>query len=422
MKSVVLFIKKSLPALLTFLLTASSALAEPINITISQRILDDKKSLMVLVNNQHGVLRHYFHLNTVPSGEDYSFQVDRKVGEELSVTIVGLTSSHKMQWFNNVTYLGIQDNAYIDKSYDPDWEEKTTIKTTIRIHGVRSVEYFFPVSTVKPQIFNGMLNYEYSRYKKDDVFLMMKINKVNSYKCYYSSDTKPLHEIQNHQLSTNYISKNLEMPHADKWLGCIRAYYSDDNRSVPGYCHNIAKELEEASIISAHFPGNQDFVKYRFNLYSADLIDQFAYYFETTTWPDKVPEMAIEKVSFVAVEPESCKFAKPGNGNFFQVHYAFETNEVEFLGAAKPASSWDIVGLFDEDTEVEVVIPQLPDDIARLYPFLDQINYPLYSKVTFFYSPELTDSNYWIEPYTVRDRNWLTNNNFQSRQHYYKFK
>ncbi|MCB9289427.1 MAG: hypothetical protein H6560_19100 [Lewinellaceae bacterium] len=393
---------------------------QPIEMSVSSRLANDPASTAILVSNQYGVLRYYKILEEELQ-EDFSVTVNRRLGEELSLTLVRAVEDNGFFAFENATYCGLSDGAHIDRVNEEEEEGARVFRQVeIFVDGVNAVEEVVATGPVAMEpiyrIIGGRLFVAFSAPPYNGMLLLFKVNEEENYRYFYTPlGEESLFELALPDLKTDLTEHRVNLPKDGEWKGSIQAY--DGNSGQYFWVYNSDQMLRAAKepFITAYIPGEVPPAQYELQLSSTGP-DGFAYYGRYKTLPSQLEDFFFDPL-FVENQSKAFRFkvTEEEVGQFYEVDYVYEA------GRGIPDSRWKIFGAVSRPADVDFILPDIPEDLNALLPSLDRLLEPTTAVKRMLRCTQECDYDFSKKPYLLESKEWRMEHGVQARSQQTEF-
>lgn len=386
---------------------------QPIEMNVSSQLVNDPSSAAILVSNQYGVLRYYQVLGEEQK-EDLSFTVNRRLGEQLALTLVRAVEDNGFFAFENVTYSNLNDGAYIDQVKNEEEGTRVFRQVELYVDGVSAVEEVIVTGPVAMQpvyrIIGGRLFAAFSAPPYNGMMVLFKVNGESTYRYFYSSASEESRfELSLAGLKTGLAEHRVSLPKDGDWEGSIQAY--DGGAGQYFWVYNSERMLKpfKQQHITAYLPQEAEITHFELKLAHPGP-DGYAYYGRYETLPGQLEDFSFDPL-FTENESKAFRF-KAGEeevGQFYEVTYAYQE------GRGIPDSHWRVFGAVEQAGEVDFILPDIPAELYDVLPVLDLLLEPGAATKRMLRCTRECDYDFSRKPYLLQSEEWRIEHSLQSR-------
>ncbi len=404
-----------LRALIFFILFAPVLLAgQPIQFSLSPELASDDKLLALLVSNQYGVLRFYKIMEEGENKDGLTFSVQRRLGEELALTLVEEREESGYFTFRNTTYRNLSNGVQIGKTEPPVSAEPRYRLVGIAVEGVDGVEEVVVPAPVgiklEYQVRSGNLAISFSVAEEADVFVLIRLKGEDSYRYFYApQDEDNLFTTSASQLKTDLVPHAISLPKSGSWEGSINARNTQTGKKCWVYNSSQMGNGRAGSMVAAYLPGGQTLTDFQLQL-SHPGPDSYQFYGQ---YKEELPAI-LSAFEFdpllTGQESKAFKFKVEEEqlGRFFEVSYRYD------LGAGLDAH-WNIWGAMETAGEVDFILPDLPAELSRMIPELEALAQPVSVVKRSLRCTENCDYDFSLQPHLLQREQWCLEHGVQVR-------
>ena len=388
--------------------------AQPIQMTLSSRLINDPASSAILVSNQYGVLRFYKLLEEEQK-EDLSFTVQQRRGEQLALTLVRAKEDNGFFAFDNITYRNLANGVYIDK-VNAEEEEGTRVfkQVELFVDGVSAVEDVIVTGPVAMQpvyrIISGRLFVAFSASPYNGIQVLFKVNEEERYRYLYTQPGEnSRYDLSLNDLKTDLIEHRINLPKDGDWEGNIQAYDGNTGQYLWVYNSGPMRKPFKQPYITAYIPQAAEITQFNLQLSSTGA-DSYSYYGRYETLPNQLEDFFFDPL-FTENQSKAFRFKvlEEEVGQYYEVAYTYEG------GRGIPDSHWRIYGAVNQAGEVDFILPDIPAGLNDLLPVLDRLMEPTSAVKRLLRCTRDCDFDFGKKPYLLRDTEWRIEHRVQAR-------
>ena len=389
--------------------------AQPVRFNLSAPLVNDPAASAILVSNQYGVLRYYKVLEE-EQPEGLSFDVNRRLGEQLSLTVIRAIEDNGFFAFENTTYCHLSSGASIEKVAS-DAEEggpRAFRQVELYVDGVSAVEDVVVTGPVAMQpvyrIIGGRLFVAFSAQPYNGLLALFKVNGEQRYRYFYATEgEQSRYDLSLAELKTDFVEQKISLPKDGDWEGTIQAYDGNTGQYFWAYNSERMRKPFNQQHITAYLPGEAAITHFNLQL-SHPGADSYAYYGRYETLPDTLPAFFFDPL-FAENESKAFRFkvSEEELGQFYEVDYAYEG------GRGVPGSHWRIFGAVGQAGEVDFILPDIPAELYELMPFLDKLLEPTTATKRMLRCTRDCDYDFSRQPHLLRNEEWRVEHGVQVR-------
>lgn len=381
-------------------LSAITALAQPIKITVEQAVLEEEGLKAIMVSNQYGVLRYFAFQHKLEQDSAYSFSVMQRRGERLAFTMVKEEDRDGLFSFSNTTYTGLKDGTVI-RLPNQTLEGRPAFQSVdIRVEGAmgaKDVKLMGPLGKRTVYTRNREdLKIEGLQKENTGILALIQLPEEERYRYFISPmDEKNQFTVPTQALGDSVAFRKLAMPYSGEWQGRITAYRD----GVPYYLYLQSQAgADKVDSISYISPVGERFDSVQLMLSS--LKEEGNVYFGTYDGrvPERLSSFRFGK-EFSSLGSKGFTFpAQEEEGDYYAVSYYYS------LGEGMPIPSWHIWGTVSEQDTVDFILPDLPAELYEMIPELNEVANPIaVDKTGFKCMRDCKVLNYGKDPASLSD-------------------
>ncbi len=387
---------------------------QPLQLTLASRLVNDPNATAILVSNQYGVLR-YYKLLEEEQAEDLSFSVNQRLGEQLALTLVRQTEDNGLFAFDNITYRGVSDGAFIDKAEEEEEEgERVYQQVEIFVDGVSAVEEVVVTGPVALQpvyrIIGGRLFVAFSAPRYLGVMVLFKVNQEENYRyLYLNLDEGSRFETSLGGLKPDLTAHRIGLPKDGEWAGAIQAYDGERGQYVWVYNSEQMRKPERQQHITAYLPGAGNLAHFNLELFGSGA-DGYAFYGRYEALPGRLEPFFFDPL-FMENESKAFRFktSEEEVGHYYEVAYSYTS------GQGAPASRWRVYGAVRQAGEVDFILPDIPAELYGVLPELDLLEAPAAAVKRMMRCTRNCDYDFSRKPHLLQSREWRMEHALQAR-------
>ncbi|MCB0596321.1 MAG: hypothetical protein H6557_06930 [Lewinellaceae bacterium] len=388
--------------------------AQPIQMSIAAQLVNDPASSAILVSNQYGVLR-YYHVLGEAQEQDLSFSINRRIGEQLSLTLVRAVEDNGFFAFDNITYCNLSNGAYIGKVAEEE-EEGTRVFKQIElfVDGVSAVEDVIVTGEVAMQpvyrIIGGRLFVAFSAPPYSGMLLLFKVNEEENYRYFYTMpEENSRYDLSLADLKTDLAEQKISLPKGGDWEGNIQAYDGNTGQYLWVYNGERMRKPFNQEYISAYVPGRASITHFNLELASAGA-DGYSYYGRYESLPSRLEDFFFDPL-FAENQSKAFRFkvSEEEVGQFYEVAYNYEG------GRGIPDSHWRVFGAVGQPGEVDFILPDIPAELYDVLPVLDLLLEPTSAVKRMLRCTQDCDYDFSKKPYLLQSVEWQIEHGVQAR-------
>jgi len=392
---------------------------QPIQLTLTSRLVNDPNTTAILVNNQYGVLRYYKLLEEEQAG-DFSFTVDQRLGEQLALTLVRQAEDNGLFSFDNITYRDLSGGAVIDKVNVEEEGARVYQQVEIFVNDVSAVEEVIVTGPVAMQpvyrVIGGRLFVAFSAPRYLGMMVLFKVNEEPGYRCFQTTlDESSRFELNLSDLETKLLEHRISLPKDGGWTGNIQAYDEELGQYFWVYNGERMRKPEKQPFITAYIPGEESPAHFNLELASAGA-DAYAYYGRYESLPDQLDDFFFDPL-FAENQSKAFRFkvSEEEVGRFYEVAYTYEA------GGGIPASRWRTFGALSQAGELDFILPDIPAELYGVMPELDLLEEPSTAVKRLFRCTRDCTYDFSRKPHLLQDTDWRIEHGVQARSQEVEF-
>ena len=386
---------------------------QPIQMTLSSRLINDPGSSAILVSNQYGVLRYYQVLGEERQ-EDLSITVNQRIGEQLSLTVVQAVEDNGFFAFNNVTYRNLSSGAYIDQVNEEEDGARVYRQIEFFVDGVSAVEEVIVTGPVAMQpvyrIIGGRLFVAFSAPPYNGMLVLFKVNGEENFRHFYTSvGEQSIYELSLADLSSGLTEHKISLPKDGDWEGAIQAFDGGTGQYFWVYNSERMLKLFKRQYLTAYIPQEAEITHFELDLDHPGA-DGYSYYGRYETLPHQLEDFFFDPL-FTENESKAFRFkvTEEEVGQFYEVDYTYQA------GRGIPDSHWRILGAVGQAGEVDFILPDIPAELYEVLPVLDLLLEPSTAVKRMLRCTRECEYDFSQKPYLLQRKEWRIEHGIQAR-------
>lgn len=407
--------------LLPFFIAFSPALdAQSLHFTLTGATMNAPGNRAVLVSNQYGVLRYVKLMEKGSAKEEtLTFDVQQRLGERLSLTLVREVDGGGIYGFENTTFSNLVDGAVIDMPA-PERAGAEYREVEFIISGVSGVEEVVVLSPLEDgaeyRIDRQRLLLSFRALDEADIFVLFRLKGQEDYLYYYGPMQQANRiEMDVSGLKGGLLQHEISLPATQSWDGHIKGYHKGSDK--PCYLFNSIqqKAVSPRQRIRAYLPPGLEW-EY-FGLVLSNLgSDQYGFYnrYEKSL-PAALGELSFDPL-LTGHQSKAFRFqtTEQETGQFYAVSYAYGLLN-------KMPAKWQIYGLVEQPGEVDFILPDLPDGLLNMLPELQILSQPAAITKSLFRCARCESYDFRLAPAKLLQLSWRLENGLLERGQWLEF-
>ena len=394
--------RATLCLIVAFLLGSSPSWGQTLALSISKDRLQTQDLKAIMVSNQYGVIRYFAFAGKLSKDSTHTFQVRKRLGETLALTLVEEVEEEGYYSFRNSTYIGLENESVIGVAVA---EKKGTNYRpfNVRIADVTGVEEFqlFGPLARRPEyrVSRGVLNIGAKLEESSGIFAVMRLPGENFLRHF----TSPMTADNNFELSREGLGKTVYMgqvvlPYKTEWNGTIKGIKD----GAAFHLFNSAQKGGGVTDTIRYFvPGGVNFDSLTLSL--SDISDKgiVLYGSYKDAVPSQIDTFQFEP-GFERAESKSFTFStQEEEGQYFAVSYYYS------LGEGMPLAKWHLWGATGNAGQVDFILPDIPEELYEIIPELAEVAAPIaIDKTSFFCTQRCDDYDFGKRPALLENEAW----------------